>query len=401
MKEKNYLKFYGIKYYFTGFSDFINYIYNLGLTQFIEYFNKYIICISSLTPDFLSLKPDKVSLIYSDQYEDKSLGSRLFCDICDITANSPYDKSIYQELRYYNSTTNSKQIEAYFINFGPDFDKMNTNPTNPDNSLSANVLNYLSKENIDFISKINTLIIGYDPKINATKALMIANIIYYKISTNQDLDVIVLGIDKSGATGNLLRNVSMQHLKARGIGAGSIARWILEIANVPLVEVYLGKPSLHLENYIRKTYGKTAKIKDDRSAIANFNTIIKSSKQINHVPYLMIGDTVDTDIKFGQNLGIDTLLVLSGSTTPELLNFSNYLNQCTVTNLINEGDKYEKLPQSIKNEINRINIITEEEAKSDNIDKFLHKFTDYKIKPPTAIFESLQKLYNDIKNDYN
>jgi len=278
---------------------------------------------------------------------------------------------------------------------------MNTNPTNPDNSLSANVLNYLSKENIDFISKINTLIIGYDPKINATKALMIANIIYYKISTNQDLDVIVLGIDKSGATGNLLRNVSMQHLKARGIGAGSIARWILEIANVPLVEVYLGKPSLHLENYIRKTYGKTAKIKDDRSAIANFNTIIKSSKQINHVPYLMIGDTVDTDIKFGQNLGIDTLLVLSGSTTPELLNFSNYLNQCTVTNLINEGDKYEKLPQSIKNEINRINIITEEEAKSDNIDKFLHKFTDYKIKPPTAIFESLQKLYNDIKNDYN
>uniref|UniRef100_A0A6C0EHI5 Haloacid dehalogenase-like hydrolase n=1 Tax=viral metagenome TaxID=1070528 RepID=A0A6C0EHI5_9ZZZZ len=239
---------------------------------------------------------------------------------------------------------------------------MNTSPTQPDNSLSANVPSYLSKENIDFLDNINSLIIGYDPKINATKALIIADIIYYKSSTTKNFNVYVLGTDKSGATGYLLRNMSMQHLKARGIGAGSIARWILEIANVPIKEVYLGKPSDHINDYMKNNY-----IKEDKSK------------------YLMIGDTVDTDMKFGKDLDIHTLLVLSGSTTPELLNFSDFLIKNPTITDANNSD----LPISIKQYLT--------ETTNKLFDKKIKEFDNYKIKKPTYIFQSLKKLSGILK----
>mmetsp|Transcript_19490 Transcript_19490/g.19163 ORF Transcript_19490/g.19163 Transcript_19490/m.19163 type:complete len:107 (-) Transcript_19490:19-339(-) len=48
-----------------------------------------------------------------------------------------------------------------------------------------------------------------------------------------------------------------------------------------------------------------------------FDTIIEEHK-LEDVPldeFIMIGDKLDTDIKFGENIGIDTMLVLTGVTT--------------------------------------------------------------------------------------
>ena len=418
MRERNYLKLFYGKEYFLGFSDFINYLYNCKLDKFLDFFYNYIICISNLTTDFIEKKNIErktkelskcTTLIYSDQYEDKSLDARLFCDICDILDNSPYDKSIYQEFKNYN-IKHTEQLEAYFINFGSEFDKMNTSPTEPDNSLSSNVPLYLSKENIEFLDSINTLIIGYDPKINATKALMIADIIFYKISKNSDFNVYVLGTDKSGATGYLLRNMSMQHLKARGIGAGSIGRWILEIANVPIIPEYLGKPSTHIINYMRDVKHKY--IDDEQTS-----------------KYLMIGDTMETDIKFGNELGINTLLVLSGSTTRELLKFSDFLSliqhlinthteniiDVTLT-IIDYGISFTNNKKITFDDA--LNILPSSicmlfkaclEAGSDSIKKakrinlvdFINKFKDYDYQlnkcNPDYIFESLKALYELIK----
>ena len=47
----------------------------------------------------------------------------------------------------------------------------------------------------------------------------------------------------------------------------------------------------------------------------------------------MVGDNLETDILFGINAGIDTLLVFSGVTTPEKLEKSE-VNPTYVSNLL-------------------------------------------------------------------
>ena len=439
MRERGYLKLFLGKEYFIGFSNFINFLYMTGNNDFLEYFYEYIICISNLAVDFLSERNKKCgTLIYSDQYEDKTLGGKLFCDVNDILPNSPYDKSIYQEINSYNNKLYKKiekeekekekkeekekekkeekeekkekedvQIEAYFVNFGAEFDKMNTNPNEPDNSLGANVPNFLTKENIAFLDKIDTLMIGYDPKINAPKAQLIANIILYKISEDQDFDVFVLGIDKSGATGNLLRDVSTQHIKSRGIGAGSIARWILEIANVPIIMEYLGKPSEHITRYMDKLLNSSAiptgsfeeKKESDASSTG-------SSNEKKYPKCLMIGDTLDTDIIFGNEIGVHTMLVLSGSTNHSHLQLSDFLhnkgNKIKYSEITEyktkleskselELELYKKIPKSIKKIF--------EETDKKIFEKKIEQLQQFIIKDehkPTYIKESLKQLLDVI-----
>jgi ribonucleotide monophosphatase NagD (HAD superfamily) len=102
------------------------------------------------------------------------------------------------------------------------------------------------------------------------------------------------------------------------------------------------------------------------------NNYIKEDKS----KYLMIGDTVDTDMKFGKDLDIHTLLVLSGSTTPELLNFSDFLIKNPLITDSNTSD----LPISIKQYLT--------ETTNEPFDKKIKEFDNYKIKKPTYIFQS-------------
>jgi len=86
------------------------------------------------------------------------------------------------------------------------------------------------------------------------------------------------------------RNSGNEH---RVIPAGGSCIKVIESAT-GVNAVFVGKPETHMFNLVREEHGIT----DTTKA-------------------LMIGDNIATDIKFGSNSGIDTLLVLTGCTGPK------------------------------------------------------------------------------------
>lgn len=184
-----------------------------------------------------------------------------------------------------------------------------------------------------------------------------------------------------------MKNTAFQHLKARGIGAGSIARWILEISNMPLGLQYLGKPSTHITNYIKKHIFKKN------------NTIPNNC--------VMVGDTIDTDIIFGNKSGLKTLLVLSGSTTRHHLTLNNKIFKVIDTLLksniiididINNIDINNIIGKDLLNAYKSKQSLTQKAILKHNILSILYSnlISDDTYTKPTYIFDSLKALNSNI-----
>jgi ribonucleotide monophosphatase NagD (HAD superfamily) len=169
----------------------------------------------------------------------------------------------------------------------------------------------------------NTLITGWDGEPDPKFMLLLGNIIYILESIGYKFDIIVCSPDLSGSNGEIqdttkdTENITDEikkdiidrlnkymkdgTLKKRAIGTGSTGNFFTSISSISKKITYLGKPSEFLVQYIND---KLFNGKDEG---------IKSKS-------LMIGDTYNTDISFGNKLGIKTLLVYSGATTKSEMN---------------------------------------------------------------------------------
>ncbi|GAQ80772.1 2-phosphoglycolate phosphatase [Klebsormidium nitens] len=132
---------------------------------------------------------------------------------------------------------------------------------------------------IELDPEVGAVVVGFDSRANYCKLAAAAQYIRYNpgclfIATNADASA-------NASNGRIIP------------GAGTLVRAIqLATGREPLV---MGKPEPFLLDAIAEEHG-----------IAKNRT-------------LMVGDRLDTDIEFGFNYGIRTLLVYTGVTTPELL----------------------------------------------------------------------------------
>jgi len=140
-------------------------------------------------------------------------------------------------------------------------------------------------------------VVGWDLGLTARKVATAVNYIKWHEDLNQmkdDYKPLPL-IASAGDCGGVLGTVDLegQTLKLRAIGNGAMTQFIAQCFDPPLEYADMGKPS------------------DILLALLMDKTVYGVDKQTT----LMVGDTLQTDIVFGNKGGMATLLVLSGVTS--------------------------------------------------------------------------------------
>jgi len=146
---------------------------------------------------------------------------------------------------------------------------------------------------------VDSVVVGWDSKLTALKVGMAINYIkwhedlHHTEADYKDLPLIACSGDSGGVLGK--ETIEGQTLKFRAVGNGAMADIIARSFDPPREFIDVGKPSTALIEFIRdpKAYGV-----DPSTA-------------------LMVGDTLQTDVVFGNQGDMSTLLVMSGVTSQE------------------------------------------------------------------------------------
>jgi ribonucleotide monophosphatase NagD (HAD superfamily) len=146
---------------------------------------------------------------------------------------------------------------------------------------------------------VDSVVVGWDSKLTALKVGVAINYIkwhedlHHSEADYTHLPLIACSGDSGGVLGK--ETVEGQTLKFRAIGNGAMADIIARSFDPPREYVDVGKPSAALIEFIRdpEAYGV-----DPSTA-------------------LMVGDTLQTDIVFGNQGGMSTLLVMTGVTSQD------------------------------------------------------------------------------------
>mmetsp|Transcript_12525 Transcript_12525/g.20635 ORF Transcript_12525/g.20635 Transcript_12525/m.20635 type:complete len:360 (-) Transcript_12525:268-1347(-) len=148
---------------------------------------------------------------------------------------------------------------------------------------------------------VDSVVVGWDSNLSALKAGVAVNYIKWHEDLHQaeesyqDLPLIACSGDSGGVLG--AKVVEGQSLKFRAIGNGAMADLIARSFDPPREYIDVGKPSTALIELIESPAGYGV---DPRRA-------------------LMVGDTLQTDIVFGNQGKMSTLLVMTGVTTQQEL----------------------------------------------------------------------------------
>jgi HAD superfamily hydrolase (TIGR01450 family) len=160
---------------------------------------------------------------------------------------------------------------------------------------------------------VDCIVVGWDLALTARKVALAVNI----VQQHEDLHgadagytpipIFACAVDSGGVLGTYVVEASAatataspspsstRVLSVRAIGNGAMAGIIARSFDPPLPWLDLGKPSDILIDMMKTAYG------------------------VNPATALMVGDTLQTDIAFGNRCGMSTLLVLSGVSTQEAL----------------------------------------------------------------------------------
>ncbi|CAE7408051.1 PGLP2, partial [Symbiodinium natans] len=148
---------------------------------------------------------------------------------------------------------------------------------------------------------VDAIVVGWDMQLTASKVAAAVNYIKWHEDLHsgkagyQELPLIACSSDTGGVLG---KTVHMgQELKVRAIGNGAMADIIGRSFDPPKVWKDMGKPSEALIRLLRSPQ--------------TYNVDVSKT--------LMVGDTLQTDIVFGNAAGMKTLLVLTGVTSKEEL----------------------------------------------------------------------------------
>jgi HAD superfamily hydrolase (TIGR01450 family) len=148
---------------------------------------------------------------------------------------------------------------------------------------------------------VDCIVVGWDMGITARKVSTAVNYIkwhedlYHGTLGYRQLPIIAASGDSGGVLGTA--KYRDESVKLRAIGNGAMADMIARSFDPPLEWLDMGKPSDALIDMLRDP----------------------DAYDVNPKTAIMVGDTLQTDIVFGNRAGMKTLLVLSGVTTEDEL----------------------------------------------------------------------------------
>jgi ribonucleotide monophosphatase NagD (HAD superfamily) len=311
-------------------NDFMSLFEQSILNEQINVIKQYMFCVAFLIKQFLeshnntATDYDKIRpLLYVSQEDIRDTRDDIFYHKESFPFPGKYDKGIVAEIKqsdYYKD--NSKYAVIDYHNY---IRQGNTSPT-------YSMIKYILDNNY------NALIYGWDGTPDPKFILLLGNIIYVLGTIGYKFRIIVCSPDPSGSVDPIINeswqkkgelkldcskkefenickmrgvsdNIDITEtykdiLKNRAIGTGSVGRFFMEVSTISTEIEYIGKPSDFLISYINALFVErvtsNGQLKKPESGKKNT---------------LMIGDTVSTDIIFGNSIKYtDTLLLYSGAT---------------------------------------------------------------------------------------
>ncbi|CAE8630473.1 unnamed protein product [Polarella glacialis] len=146
---------------------------------------------------------------------------------------------------------------------------------------------------------VDAIVVAWDQGLTALKAAVATQYIQWNEEQKKHLPVISCSMDASGVLGvtpaDFCQGQQFQNRKIRAVGNGTMANLICNNASLQTEAINMGKPSQMLTEQLRRS-------------------VESGGLGIDFGKAVMIGSTLDTDIKFANSVGMRSLLVLSGIT---------------------------------------------------------------------------------------